>query len=148
MKKEIAVIPNPNQIIIIHKIQHSLCSIINSKADKEVFAVPVYPFYVKFDESISLNDKIQSLIPEKLDFDKGIFFISIKAEVNQNKINGRIELCRFSKTPKEFSPIFSEIETDIKLLKKISPAKLAEIEINEGSDEKFWTIKSEKWIKF
>ena len=123
---ETVLIPNPNQIILLRELQKVACF------------VPSLPLCVRCEELSSLKDKISKADVKGLFVDGNNLFLSIDMEVNGKACEGRIELGEKR----------ADYATDAPLkIKKISPFRIVEMELEESTNGRTWKVKKEKWGK-
>ncbi len=130
MKTETVIFPNPNQLILIRKLQ------------AQIGGIPVFPICIRCQELKELSDKISKSEISNLFFEDGSVFLSVKLEINQKETMGRIELS------KSLSELKIRLEnTEIKQIKKISPFRIVKMESEEFKNGVKWKITAEKWVK-
>ena len=132
-KTRFLIFPNPNQVILLRKIQKELCQ-------KNPGAVPSYPICIKCDDLQKLEDKVTKAGIEDFFIEENKIFLSIGMEVNGKLANGRLELCKID----EEMPV--KIQCDIQF-KKISPFRIAETQIGKKENGIVWHVLREKWGK-
>ena len=134
MKTEIVVFPNPNQLIILRKIQKSLCD------------VPTLPLILKCTELHDLSDLISKAVPEGYYIEEKKLFIKVAMEINGKACEGSIELGKTNGFSQESSDINPETTSLLKM-KKISPFRIVEMKSEEFQNGITWKIVREKWKK-
>jgi len=130
--KKIVLLPNPNQLILLRKLQKELC------------LLPLLPLSAECNELNDLNAKITKAelkkLEEKESDRKRIIFISLEMEINGKICEGKIELgektCQI--------PCNDILNIPFK---KLSPFKICETEITEKENGREWKIFREKWRK-
>ncbi len=151
--KKIVLLPNPNQLILLRKLQKELC------------LLPLLPLSAECNELNDLNAKITKAelkkLEEKESDRKKIIFISLELEINGKICEGKIELGEDyrvkpdndrgykSDNDNERKTNTSVILSETKNLpfKKLSPFKICETEITEKENGREWKIFREKWRK-
>ena len=147
---EIVILPNPNQLILLRKLQNEIC--------RKAGLYPVLPLCVKCEKLTGLDSKITKIEVKDLQTEENssqkIISLSVELEINGESASGRIEIGKepgekassSKKWQAEF-PLDSEIEESLGPVKKLSPFKIAELETEEFENGRRWKISGEKWGK-
>ena len=151
MKNENFILPNPNQLIFLRKLQKEICDCLN---ESEFCAVPSLPICLKCENLFDLNAKITKIEANEIESDEEGVFLSVNLEINEKNESGKIELCKFNKnygTSEEKNQIFASmknlLQNQIAEIKKISPFRICEMETEDFVNGKKWKILREKWGK-
>lgn len=129
---EIVILPNPNQMILLRKMQ------------KEIRGIPVLPVCLRCEALTSLSDKITKAEPKDIFEKDGKIILRVEMEINGKVSEGRILLCEdtFGETDSGKTPDLSEFP-----LKKLSPFRIVRMETEELSNGTKWKVVEEKWCK-
>ena len=129
---EIVILPNPNQMILLRKLQ------------KEIGGIPVLPVCLRCEALMRLSDKITKAQPTGFFEENGKIILRFEMEINGKVSEGRIALCEDTsgtagsgKTP----------ELSESLLKKLSPFRIVKMESEKLSNGTKWKVVEEKWAK-
>ena len=153
--KKIVIFPNPNQILLLREIQKEICSQLNKN---KILIIPIFPIYAECYELKNFSDKITELEPCEIFFEKEKFSLKFKIKINEKFSTGKIELCQKISQPKEQDDKilkFFEIEetkqknfqNHLLKIKRLSPFRIVEIDVEEAENRKSWKIMREKWGK-
>ncbi|MBR4600745.1 MAG: hypothetical protein IKO39_11945 [Treponema sp.] len=132
IKTETVILPDPNQMILLRKMQ------------KEIGGIPVLPVCLRCQALTSLSDKITKAEPKDIFEKDGKIILRVEMEINGKVSEGRILLCEraFSTADSENVPYLSDYP-----LKKLSPFRIAKMETEELPNGRRWKILEEKWCK-
>ncbi len=129
---EIVILPNPNQMILLRKMQ------------KEIRGIPVLPVCLRCEALTSLSDKISKAEPKSIFEEDGKIILRVEMEINEKVSEGRILL-----SENTFGTVGSRETLDLSEfpLKKLSPFRIVKIETEKLSNGTKWKILEEKWCK-
>ncbi|MBQ0052303.1 MAG: hypothetical protein KBT11_09625 [Treponema sp.] len=146
---------NPNQAILFKRFQAELCK---NLIQKEIKCAPVFPLVIECAE-LELNSKITEIKISGLESSRKsrtdlalIFDIYIEEKM----CKGKLKLLKFLKNEQieqnedktAFSDFFSERLAEFKSsIKKISPFKICEMQLERTENYSTWKILKEKWVK-
>ena len=113
IETEIVILPNPNQMILLRKLQ------------KEIRGIPVLPVCLRCDGLTGLSDKITKAEPKSIFEEDGKIILRVEMEINEKVSEGRILLSEntFGTAGSGKTPELSE-----SLLKKLSPFRIVKME--------------------
>lgn len=158
--KKFVILPHQNQLLLIRDFQEKLCNLL---LKSEILCAPFFPVMIQSDflsslESAGEISKIKKIELEEIsqqdlvkkEAKKGEI-IFLNAKINEEK--GKIALVQILADSN--AKTFDEMKENINALyeklflriKKISPFRLCEIEIETKNFSSKWEIKSEKWGK-
>lgn len=129
---EIVILPNPNQMILLRKLQ------------KEIGGIPVLPVCLRCEALMRLSDKITKAQPTGFFEENGKIILIVEMEINGKVSEGRILLSEntFRTAGSGKTPELSE-----SLLKKLSPFRIVKMESEKLSNGTKWKVVEEKWCK-
>jgi len=158
--KKFVILPHQNQLLLIRDFQERLCNLL---LKSEILCAPFFPLmiqsgFLKTFQNLSEISKIKKIGIEEISRQNFIekeakkgdtIFLNVKINEEKGKI-ALIQILADSKA-KNFDETNSKIselyESLFSKIKKISPFKLCEIEIETKNFSSKWEIKSEKWGK-
>ena len=132
IKTETVILPDPNQMILLRKLQ------------KGIRGIPVLPVCLRCEALTSLSDKITKAEPKDIFEKDGKIILRVEMEINGKVSEGRILLSEntFGTVGSRETPDLSEF-----LLKKLSPFRIVRMETEELSNGTKWKVVEEKWCK-
>lgn len=133
LKSQIVIFPNPNQLILLRKIQKELCK----EGDS---VLPLYPICLKCKELKGLNDKITKSDVQGFYIEEKKICLSVALEINGKEAKGYLELCESNEESQ------NQIRFDIPFT-KISPFRIVEMKSQESEKGLEWKVSREKWVK-
>lgn len=158
--KKFVILPHQNQLLLIRDFQEKLCNLL---LKSEILCAPFFPimiqsdFFENFQNSGEIS-KIKKIGLEEISRQNFIKketkkgeIIFVNAKINEEK--GKIALIQIFADSKAKN--FDEMKENISALyenlfskiKKISPFRLCEIEIETKNFSSKWEIRTEKWGK-
>lgn len=134
---ETVIFPNPNQFILLRQIQ------------KKLPGCPVFPLCLRCHAIKSIKDKVTEPEITGISQDEESIFITASLTVNGRQEEGRIDFANFFDRSQGLSvrEITEAEENLLATIKKISPFRLVNIEINKNEKGSQWNITEEKWQK-
>lgn len=158
--KNFVILPHQNQLLLIRDFQEKVCNLL---LKSEILCAPFFPVIIQGDfletfQKLSEISKIKKIGIEEISQQNFIEkearkgdIIFLNAKINEEK--GKIALIQilkdskaknFDKANSKISELYANLFSKIK---KISPFRLCEIEIETKNFSSKWEIKSEKWGK-
>ncbi len=158
--KKFVIIPHQNQLLLIRDFQEKLCNLL---LKSEILCAPFFPVMIQSDFLENFQDLGEILKIKKIEIEeisqqnfvkkevKKSEIIFLNAKINEEK--GKIALIQiladskaknFGAMKENISGLYKNLFSKIK---KISPFRLCEIEIETKNFSSEWEIKSEKWGK-
>ena len=152
MKKEIVIVPNPNQALVLRALQKEVCAALSQK---ELAPLPSYPLVIKSARLSHLTHEITHaafLSDTPLSFDGTTLALNARLTLDGEEAHAQFNICTLHTENARLSDEVMDTLTALsnaKLahIKKISPFRLAEQETEEMQNGRIWHITAEKWKK-